>query len=140
MKKVCTEKSKSIRDAYLRRQKVASYAKSLKKKRELTKNLRSDSNRMPASAQQGMPNLTGALCYRLSLFQSLLHQPRFVNWIIDSHQPEDCVSDSQEQCVSCSARLLTLEYWRGAQGKPELSKVLRGMNDLFKSCKSHFNL
>jgi uncharacterized UBP type Zn finger protein len=89
---------------------------------------------MPSSAQQGMTNLTGNLCYRLALLQSLLHQPQFVNWIQNYHSEEFCVSDDQVTCVSCSFRRLTLEYWSGALSSAALTKVLQGMHALFQSC------
>ena len=87
---------------------------------------------MPSGAQQGMPNLTGILCYRLSLLQCLLHQPQFVNWIQNFHREEFCVSDDLDSCVSCSIRRLTLEYWSGARSSAALTKVLQAMQALFK--------
>ena len=45
---------------------------------------------MPVSSQQGLRNITGAICYRLSLLQALLHQPLFVHWIQDYHRPDHC--------------------------------------------------
>lgn len=86
---------------------------------------------MPASAQKGMLNLTGAICYRLSLLQAFLHQPEFVHFVQDSHAPEKCVSDSREHCATCVLRLLTLEYWGGSQDFSGTSKVLREMDTLF---------
>ena len=53
-------------------------------------------SRIPASAEgmpgdgKGFQNFTGALCYRHSLFQALLHTPKFVHWLRDYHKPEDC--------------------------------------------------
>lgn len=40
--------------------------------------------------QPGFKNLTGALCYRNSLLQSLLHIPKFINWLRKSHKRGEC--------------------------------------------------
>ncbi|KAI9048108.1 hypothetical protein LZ554_007904 [Drepanopeziza brunnea f. sp. 'monogermtubi'] len=83
-----------------------------KQKRALAR-MRRDSARMPASAQRGMTN-PGVLCYRLSLLQSLLHLPGFVNWVMDFLGPEQCVSNHCSDCVSCSLHQLCVAYWSGA--------------------------
>jgi hypothetical protein len=88
---------------------------------------------MPAIAQKGMSNFTGAICYRLSLLQVLLHQTPFVHWILEYHRSENCVSDSTHSCVTCVLRLLILEYWRGSEDPSGTLRVLRVMNDLFKA-------
>jgi hypothetical protein len=90
---------------------------------------------MPSASQQGMPNLTGYLCFRISLFQCLVHQPQFVNFIQKFHPPQHCVSDDAGKCVSCLMRQMTLEYWRGARSSADLSKVLQRMVKLFTSRK-----
>lgn len=38
----------------------------------------------------GFRNFTMALCYRHSLFQALVHTPKFINWLSKYHQPQDC--------------------------------------------------
>jgi hypothetical protein len=85
---------------------------------------------MPASSQKGLVNVTGVICYRLSLLQALLHLPRFVNWLQDQHTAAQCVSNPG-RCVSCCLRSLSLEYWKGSSGGT--LTVLQGMNTLFKS-------
>jgi len=40
--------------------------------------------------QLGLPNLTGALCYRHSLLQALIHTPKFVRWLNEHHKPQQC--------------------------------------------------
>ena len=59
---------------------------------------------MKASSQQGMFN-PGVLCYRNSLLQALLHQPKFVHWIVRSHQPDDCECLSLAFCHLASYNL-----------------------------------
>ena len=88
---------------------------------------------MSVSAQGGLDNFTGAICYRLSLLQVLLHLPKFVHLLQDFHRPEDCVSDDKEKCVTCCLRLLAQEYWRGSQAPIGTLRVLRLLNDSFKS-------
>jgi hypothetical protein len=82
-----------------------------------------------------MPNLNGSMCYRLSLLQSLLHQPQFVNWVQNYHREEFCVADDKAACVSCSIRRLTLEYWSDARSSAALTKALQAMQALFRICK-----
>jgi hypothetical protein len=94
---------------------------------------------MPISSQRGMHN-PNVLCYRNSLFQALLHQPKLVNWLLQSHRPQDCVSDREEECLPCCLRLVTLGYWQEPQLSVELSTLLTGMSDLFASCNSSFFL
>jgi uncharacterized UBP type Zn finger protein len=90
---------------------------------------------MPSNAQQGMPNFTGNLCYRVSLLQGLLHQPLFVSWIQKYHRKELCVSDSQDTCVSCLIRRLALEYWKGTRSSDVVSDILHEIHALFRTCK-----
>jgi hypothetical protein len=101
------------------------------------KAIRSDWHMMPAANQQGLQNHTGVICYRLSLFQSLFHQPRFANWLVDYHQPERCVSDSRDGCASCCLRDLIIKYWDGTKGQGILKQLLK-INSLFKDCKSYY--
>ncbi|KAG4428141.1 hypothetical protein IFR05_016374 [Cadophora sp. M221] len=75
--------------------------------------LRLDWNRMPVQSQKGMNNHTGAVCYRLSCLQALLHIPVFVNWVMDTLKPADCLSDTKADCVSCCLYELATEYWAG---------------------------
>lgn len=108
---------------------------------------------MPLSAQKGLANHAGNLCYRLSLLQALLHLPIFVNWALEHLDPAHCennplkdtyqflnwctigVADNQEECFSCSLRLLTQEYWSGARRSRELTTVLLRMDKLLKKCE-----
>src|ERR1700709_1039233 len=95
---------------------------------------------MPISSQKGMDN-PGTLCYRISLFQALFHQPQFVNWLLQYHQPQDCVSGREKECLPCWLRLLIVRYWEGGTGSSiDLSKVHPEMSDIFKCCKSSFFL
>lgn len=82
--------SESDEEAYFRREKVAKYADQIRKKRKQAATVRGDWSKRTASAQRGLDNLTGVLCYRHSLFQALLHQPKFVNWLEEYHRPELC--------------------------------------------------
>lgn len=127
-KKLCLDITRPETEVYSRRQKVAKYATMIRQKKLLAKKVSRSSIRMKLSFQKGLPNLTGALCYRISLFQALLHQPMFVNWLLDSHQPQDCVTD--EECLPCALRLLVLGYWSGAH---ELSKLFRGTHGMLKT-------
>lgn len=92
--------------------------------------LRSDAIRMPPKSQLGLPNLTGALCYRSSLMQCLLHLPLFVNWLMDYVLPSHCVSDHQETCFTCLLRQLALAYWRGPASK--VASIYGTMHTLLK--------
>lgn len=52
---------------------------------------------------RGLPNLTGALCYRHSLFQALFHIPQFVHWLRDTHDHKsgDCELESHLERSTC---------------------------------------
>lgn len=86
---------------------------------------------MPSSLQRGMTNHTGAVCYRLSLIQSLLHLPVFVNWVLDQVLSATCVADNHEACVSCCLHQLVKQYWAGAS----TLKNLQILNVLLKQSK-----
>jgi hypothetical protein len=90
-----------------------------------------DTSVMAPSAQKGMKNWTYFMCYRLSLFQALMHNVLIVQLFLDFHRPEACVSDAGK-CVACSLRLLILEYWTGSRNLNGTLKVLRGMDGLFR--------
>lgn len=45
------------------------------------------------------------------------------------------MADDRAACVSCSIRRLTLEYWSGSRSSAELTKVLRAMQALFRTCE-----
>ncbi|KAL5325928.1 hypothetical protein ACEPPN_007063 [Leptodophora sp. 'Broadleaf-Isolate-01'] len=81
--------------------------------REGRAKLRFDWKRMPVQSQKGMRNHTGAVCYRLSCLQALFHIPVFVNWVMDTLRPADCLSDIKADCVSCCLNALVTEYWAG---------------------------
>lgn len=82
--------------------------------------------------QPGFKNFTGALCYRHSLLQALLHTPKFVNWLFASHKFEDCCADNQLMCIACTFRDLATVYWKG-QRDPHgrgISTILHDLNKL----------
>ncbi|KAH7370603.1 hypothetical protein BKA65DRAFT_545313 [Rhexocercosporidium sp. MPI-PUGE-AT-0058] len=97
--------------------------------REGRADLRFDWKRMPVRSQQGMKNLTGVLCYRLSSLQALFHLPVFVNWVMDSLKPVDCLSDAKADCVSCCLHKLVTEYWAGIN----VLKTLNRLDAILKS-------
>ncbi|KUJ08453.1 cysteine proteinase [Mollisia scopiformis] len=88
-------------------------AYNLRRRRRLASVVRLDWNGMPASAQQGMRNLTGVLCYRSALLQSLLHQPQFCLWLTSYHEPQHCIWAEETPCVACVLRNLAKAYWSG---------------------------
>ncbi|KAK2624355.1 hypothetical protein QTJ16_006305 [Diplocarpon rosae] len=90
--------------------------------------LRFDWTRMPAFSQQGMCNHTGAICYRLSLLQSLLHIPVFVNWVMDSLAHVDCLADHRLECLSCALHKLATAYW----AKSSLLAPLKHLDNVLK--------
>lgn len=111
--------------------------------------IQSSAEGMPGNGR-GLQNLTGALCYRHSLFQGLLHTPKFVHWLVDYHKPKDCklecahyrclltclgVADNSGDCVSCNMRLLVMNYWAEPGKKRPISTYLRNIHELFKYCK-----
>jgi len=77
-----------------------------------------------------MRNFTGALCYRHSLFQALLHVPMFTNWLMSHSQLEDCVESDQENCVSCVLKAVFMAYRTGSGA--ELDSALHLANAVFK--------
>lgn len=93
---------------------------------------------MPVYSQQGMTNYGGVICYRLSLFQGLLHQPRFVNFLRECHRSEDCVMNDKTSCVTCCLRDLATEYWKtaptsaGKRCKQTQSKLQQALKHLCK--------
>lgn len=103
---------------------------------------------MPNSAQQGMKNLTGTLCYRHSLFQALLHCPKVAHWLRSFHPPQTCkfpglpgklsnfflgFVDKPANCVACQFRAVIQAYW---SGKPsDLTQELRTIDKVFKTSK-----
>lgn len=66
---------------------------------------------MPAAVQCGLPNLTGALCYRIALVQALFHIPQVVNCLWDYHLPDHCLADDRNDCFACRFRSLAKAYW-----------------------------
>jgi len=129
-----TGTSRDIEAFYLRRRKIAKYAAAIRQKQALARKVNGDWSRMPITGQKGMANFTGALCYRHSLLQVLLHLPKFVNWLVAYHRQENCVSDDSKKCLSCRLRVLIQEYWRvGRDKKSGLSKVLLELDRTFKS-------
>lgn len=70
-----------------------------------------DFSKMPAAAQSGLPNLTGALCYRIALVQALCHIPQVVNCLWDYHLPELCLAEDRKDCFACGFRSLIKSYW-----------------------------
>lgn len=89
---------------------------------------------MPCKARRGLSNLTGVLCYRNSLFQALLHSPKFSNWFAKYHKTEDCVEDDPEHCVACKIRNFVQAYWTGKH--EDTTKAAREINKVFKLSKA----
>ncbi|KAI9730924.1 MAG: hypothetical protein M1818_007998 [Claussenomyces sp. TS43310] len=80
---------------------------------------------------KGFYNFTGSLCYRNSLFQSLCHTPKFVNWLLQYHTNDDCVSDDSDYCVTCAMRLLVSFYWDQSVPQKRLAAQAKHMHGLF---------
>jgi uncharacterized UBP type Zn finger protein len=78
-----------------------------------------------------MQNLTGALCYRHSLFQALVHSPIFANWLLKNHQPSDCIVESGETCVACAMKRMATAYVTSKTD--ELTESLKIVNHVFKA-------
>ncbi|PMD38982.1 cysteine proteinase [Hyaloscypha variabilis F] len=85
---------------------------------------------MRSSAQKGMPNLTGVLCYRHSLFQALIHCPQVAHWLRNYHPQEACLADKRAKCVACHLNAVIQAYWTGKSS--ELTKALENINKVFK--------
>ena len=90
-------------------------------------------NKKAGSKRPGFKN-PDVLCYRHSLFQALLHIPKFVNWLTEYHKFEDCCSENQARCVACALRDLANLYWYGktdgervniSENLSHLNKILR---------------
>lgn len=65
---------------------------------------------IPSSWQTQLPRGLPALqnwCYANTIFQALLHAPKFVNWLEQEHQ--SCII---EDCLTCALRGLSLNYWK----------------------------
>ncbi|KAG0648076.1 Ubiquitin-specific-processing protease 8 [Hyphodiscus hymeniophilus] len=118
---------------YNLRRRIANSVDVVAENKTMISKVKNDWSEMPTIAQKGMENFTGAICYRLSLLQALIHQTLFVHFLLDLHRPEHCVSDSIAGCVACSLRLLVLEYWKPSSARSGISKVLRGMHAVFSS-------
>ncbi|PMD56484.1 cysteine proteinase [Hyaloscypha bicolor E] len=123
--------TKADKDHYLRRAKNFSHNWTNRRKRHLAKKVRSDWSGMPSSAQQGMKNLTGVLCYRHSLFQAILHCPQVAHWLRTYHSEESCIVDKQASCAACQLRTVIQTYWSGKSA--ELTKALENVNKVFKT-------
>jgi hypothetical protein len=136
-KRSCPETGRSEVDIYRRRKKVTKYAASIRQNKTLARKASGSYARMPTSAQKGISN-PGPLCYRISLLQTLLHQPKFVNWLLESHRPKDCVSDRPDECVPCFLVHLVLAYWKGEQHSVKISAAFHGIDKLFEYRKSCF--
>lgn len=90
--------------------------------------------RMKAASQRGMPN-GGTLCYQISLLQALFHQPKLVNFLADSHLPQDCVTDPGQSCLVCAFRIVALAYWKSIKTKDSYPTLFSGLNRLCSRCK-----
>lgn len=103
----------------------------LRRRRRVANVVRPAWKGMPVSAQQGMRNLTGVLCYRNSLLQSLLHQPQLCRWLMTQHQPQHCIHVvGSPACVACELRKLVQAYWSG--DKFACHQALIDINEAFK--------
>ncbi|KAM3078112.1 hypothetical protein ACMFMG_002588 [Clarireedia jacksonii] len=116
-----------------RRSNVRRFAMNVRKRRSLANKTSSEYKRMPTSAQRGMYN-PNVLCYRNSLLQSLLHLPKFVNFLIEQHLPKHCVIE-QQKCLACSLRILALKYWSPEFSSREFTVLLRRLETQFKSLR-----
>ncbi|KAE9372167.1 cysteine proteinase [Stipitochalara longipes BDJ] len=126
-----TPPTKADKESYLRRAKAFSEIWVNRRKRELAAKVPSDWTEMPSSAQKGMPNLTGVLCYRHSLFQALIHCPQVAHWLRTYHSQEACLADKQANCVACHFHAVIQTYWSGKSS--ELTKTLENINKVFKT-------
>lgn len=88
---------------------------------------------MSASAQQGMRNLTGVLCYRSALLQSLFHQPQFCLWLTKYHEPQHCIWSGAAPCVACVLRNLVRAYWSG--DKKSVNNAYIAVDKAFRASK-----
>lgn len=57
---------------------------------------------------KGLTN-EGVHCYRLVALQGILHSIKYVNWFLDYHPKEACVSD-KGLCLTCILRDITVRY------------------------------
>lgn len=79
----------------------------------------------------GFSNFTGVLCYRHSLFQAILHIPKFVNWIQGCHPPEKCCSQVGKACVACAFYKLSSLYWWGrTEDKKTITELLQDLDTI----------
>ncbi|KAL3427571.1 ubiquitin carboxyl-terminal hydrolase [Phlyctema vagabunda] len=121
---------KNDESSYWKRRKISPWALRSKKRRCFADKVKINRSLMPPSARKGLANLTGALCYRSSLIQVLLHQPKLVSWLEKFHQPHQCTAEVPGRCVTCALHQFSKVYWNGS--KQELSEAYRRMHDLFR--------
>ncbi len=74
------------------------------------------------------------LCYRHSLFQALMHIPKFINWLVEFHKVEDCCSENAATCVACALRDLASLYWYGKTNgeRKNISETLSYLNKILR--------
>ncbi|KAH8593345.1 hypothetical protein B0O99DRAFT_596566 [Bisporella sp. PMI_857] len=130
-KRKCVLTPKRRIDAYEHRIKVAKDAKANRQKRKSARNVNGSWSGLGhrAECQQGMSN-PNILCYRNSLLQAVLHQPKLVNWFVQNHGPDDCCVESGTRCLNCLVKRVIEEYWIGKDS--EFSKILSTLDTSFK--------
>ncbi|KAG9235006.1 hypothetical protein BJ875DRAFT_440733 [Amylocarpus encephaloides] len=100
-------------DEETRRVRVANWANTIRRKKEVAKTIiNADLASMPVEQQRGFDNFTGVLCYRISLFQALLHVPLLVTLLWQYHLPSACTAEDRTKCLACTFRSLIVAYWK----------------------------
>lgn len=74
------------------------------------------------------------LCYRHSMFQAILHVPKFFNWLTEHHKVGDCCAESQARCVACALRDLANLYWYGKTNgdRKNVTETLGHLNKILR--------
>lgn len=82
----------------------------------------------------GFNNFTGVLCYRHSLFQAILHIPKFINWLHKCHKPENCCTMANN-CVACAFYILVEIYWYGrpTEEYKNVSAILKRLDSVLSA-------
>lgn len=112
---------------------ISDIEEKIRQREELSCVVSDEWNKNASNRRPGFQN-PNVLCYRHSLFQALLHIPKFVNWLTDFHKVKECCSENQARCVACALRDLACLYWYGktdgerkniSENLSHLNKILR---------------
>lgn len=105
----------------------------IRQREELSCVVSDEWNKKAGPKRPGFAN-PDVLCYRHSLFQALLHIPKFVNWLTEYHKEEDCCSENKAKCVACALRDLANLYWYGKTDgeRKNISENLSHLNKILK--------